>query len=336
MEEQNIHSWFDFESTDSFTAEVTVSLHLLLLMQRQHSSGDVISLHVNTQSKEFTFTSGTSTTTTYVPQELKSFDGNFDTAWSIRVETEDFVKLGHSLGCVPVELPEDRNDLSIPLPFLNFSFDGQMLSASRDWSRLGGPRISMFVPATGAFRGNFSSFAWVLLREMYFSDWSETDEITISFSLEEPQTALITGNSWGLKASLGFEYILEHRAQVVGQLQCEDIEVVADARIAFDPVVRLTHNGHTVEATIVLEDSGTAQFVRLSCLVMSDSPWNLELADEMNSWNNLWANAKLVREGTNLSVISEIPLSSLDAIADAVRNIVEKTKKVYDVVGVFI
>ena len=49
----------------------------------------------------------------------------------------------------------------------------------------------------------------------------------------------------------------------------------------------------------------------------------------------MWANSKLVREGENLLVIADVPVTSLEVLADSVRDLVMKANNVSDVVAVF-
>ena len=71
------------------------------------------------------------------------------------------------------------------------------------------------------------------------------------------------------------------------------------------------------------------------CTVIENAPWNLQLAEEMNSWNNMWTNCKLVREEGNLFVVADVPITSLEVLRDSVRDLVQKASNVNDVVAVF-
>jgi hypothetical protein len=87
---------------------------------------------------------------------------------------------------------------------------------------------------------------------------------------------------------------------------------------------------------IVKGMDGQPDYFRLSTVVLPDSPWNLEIASEINGWNNQWTNVKLVRHETDLVALRDVVAEELLLTPEAVVDLVAKSKVVAEVVGVFI
>lgn len=335
MREVNATAWFEYDGDGPVAGHIIVPAHLLTMLNTLVDGFSDATINVDLDKKQFHFEVDDLVSTLSMPEQWESdWNSDFETALTLRAETTDLVKLGRVLMSKPVNPPKDESESTI-LPYVTFSFNGSELTGTRDWSRFDGPRLTATIPASGSFRGEFSCFAEVITREMFFADMSTGDEITISFALNTPNVVHFQGERWGIKCDIGHEYITEHRWNVVFHLLEEDIEVESDSHTGWDPVIQLTHEDRALTATIVQEENGEASFVRVSCTVLHDAPWNLQLAEEMNSWNNMWANCKLVRENNALFVVADVPLTSLEVIAATVRDVVEKTNNVYDVVGVF-
>jgi len=334
MTEMNVMAWFEYDGNGPTEGTLAVSVQQLNLIVAMGDHED-IAVHVDLDAKQFRFeTGGVVASVDIAPQFHRDWTSTFATAWSVRAETSHLVKLGRAMMSHPVNMPVEGLE-EVPWPFIDFSFDGATLHAVRDWSRFGGPRVTVDIAASGAYRGEFSCYAEPFARELFYADMSEGDELTLAFSVDIPNFAHLTGDGWGIKVGLGHHFVYEHRFGVVQHLAASDIEVEEDSRIGWDPVVRCTHRDQEVCATILCDEKNEAHFVRLSCIVVANAPWNLQMAEEMNSWNNMWANSKLVREGENLLVIADVPVTSLEVLADSVRDLVMKANNVSDVVAVF-
>lgn len=334
MGEANLTAWFEYNGDGPHAGLVTLPMHMFKLMASMGDTDDIV-VHIDRAAKTIQFVIDEVATTIDLPRQSPfQWNNDFTSSWNLRAETQHVVKMGRVLMSHPVNLPVEELD-GVPLPFIDFTFNGDTLTAVRDWTRFGGPRVTVDIPASGAYRGQFSCFADPVARELFYADLSEGDEITFSFSLDTPNVAHITGDRWGIKTDLGHHHVLEHRFNVVENIIAEDIDVQEDSRIGWDAVVRCTHRNQEVTATILCDEKNEAHFVRLSSVVVADAPWNLHMAEEMNSWNNMWANSKLVREGDNLLVIADVPVTSLEVLGDSVRDLVMKANNVRDVVAVF-
>jgi hypothetical protein len=335
MNEMNVMAWFEYDGNGPSAGTLVVSVQQLNLMVAMCSDSEDVAVHIDLDAKQFCYEAdGVVVSVDIARQFHRDWTSTFAAAWSVRAETNHLVKLGRAMMSHPVNLPIEGLE-EVPLPFIDFSFDGATLNAVRDWSRFGGPRVTVDIPASGAYRGEFSCLAEPLARELFYADMSEGDELTLAFSVDIPNFAHLTGDRWGIKVGLGHHFVYEHRFAVVRNLLANDIEVEEDSRIGWDPVVRCTHRNHEVSATILCDENNEAHFVRLSCIVVANAPWNLQMAEEMNSWNNMWANSKLVREGDSLHVIADVSVTSLEVLAESVRNLVMKANNVSDVVAVF-
>jgi hypothetical protein len=62
----------------------------------------------------------------------------------------------------------------------------------------------------------------------------------------------------------------------------------------------------------------------------------LEIASEINGWNNQWTNVKLVRHETDLVAIRDVVAEEMQLTPEAVIDLVMKSKVVAEVVGVFL
>jgi hypothetical protein len=335
MNEANLTAWFEFDGNGPIEGTLTLNVQQLNLIAAMGGDEEDITVQINRDAKTFCFeTGGVSTTLDLSRQTTYDYTNEYVRSWGLHAETQHMVKMGRALMSHPVNLPVEGLE-DAPWPFITFAFDGTTLRAVRDWTRFGGTRVIVEIPASGAFRGEFSCFAEPFARELFYADLSEGDTINIGFSLDTPNYAYLTAVNWGIKIGLGHYHVFEHRFNVVASLIAEDIEVEEDSRIGWDAIIRATHNERAITATIMQAPTGEAHFVRVACSVMEDAPWNLQLAEEMNSWNNAWANCKLIRENNQLIVVADVLLTALDVLAETVRDVVAKTNTVHDVVAVF-
>jgi hypothetical protein len=116
----------------------------------------------------------------------------------------------------------------------------------------------------------------------------------------------------------------------------KEIDVDADERIGWSPIVNCHFDGSDISVEIVKGLAGQPDYFRLSTVVLPDSPWNLEIASEINAWNNQWTNVKLVRHETNLVALRDVVAEELDLTPEAVVDLVKKSKVVAEVVSVFL
>jgi len=267
-------------------------------------------------------------------QDPKAIDLSFAAVSFIKVSTNNLQQLGHAHFMYPVTI--DPDDLVIPFPFIEFDFDCEKLTARRDWSAFGGPTISVSVPAKGVVARTFASFPGALPRELFYSDLYGETSVKFCFSDETPNIAFLKGSDWGIRIELGNGIVHQYRHDLVQTLSDNEIDVDTDERIGWSPIVHCHFNGTEVAVEIVKGMDGQPDYFRLSTVVLPDSPWNLEIASEINGWNNQWTNVKLVRHETDLIALRDVVAEELLLTPEAVVDLVTKSKVVAEVVGVFI
>ena len=74
----------------------------------------------------------------------------------------------------------------------------------------------------------------------------------------------------------------------------------------------------------------------MSHTVLEDCPWNLDIATEVNDWNNSWRSVKLVHRNNSLEAVRELHADNLDAMASSVIDLACKSEIVSQVVNIFI
>ncbi len=227
------------------------------------------------------------------------------------------------------------DDVLAVSPFIEASFDGDQLTLTRDWSRHGGPVLSMSVEAGGDFRGSFSMFADVFARELYIGGADADGLVAIEFNDDEPHVCRVPFFDTTLAVNLGFEHVFEYRRTLEMSLQYGDAELVVerDSRIGWDPTVVVTAGSRTVLATLTPGQNGLGHYVRLSTDIASDIPWSSTLAAEVNAWNDRWPTVKLVHIDGVLRAIADMPVSAMPAMAGAVVDLADKAQVVDDLIA---
>jgi hypothetical protein len=76
--------------------------------------------------------------------------------------------------------------------------------------------------------------------------------------------------------------------------------------------------------------------LRASTMVLVDAPWNVEIASEINAWNNQWINVKLIHHNQSLIAVCDFPVTSIDNVSNIVRDLVTKAATVDQVIGVLL
>jgi hypothetical protein len=336
MREQNLTGFQEF-SREGGPTEGYLTLPINVLEFAVNVFEDVFSTNVTVDfsQEKIELRNGLMSIDVDLPQQdLSPIDVSFSAISYITVNVSELQQLGHTHLMFPVAI--DFDALEEPLPFLDFSFADGLLTAQRNWSSVGGPMISASIPAEGATPRTFSSYPGALPRELFYSDIYGNESVKLCFSDETPNIAFLDGIHWGIRIELGNETVHQYRNALVHTLSENEIDVDKDERIGWSPVVNCHFNGSDVSIEIVKGLEGQPDYFRLSTVVLPGSPWNLEIASEINGWNNQWTNVKLVRHETDLVAIRDVVAEEMDITPEAVVDLVTKSKVVAEVVGDFL
>lgn len=271
---------------------------------------------------------------TLPPQDFDNAHGEFVASHQVIVSTHALTRLGSALRCCPVDIGE--NEEGLPLPFTVLNITHSSITATRDWGSFGGASTSMTIGAQGDFEGTVGYFPDPMNREMLFNEVEEDGFVTISFSAETPNIALMTGGNWALRFDLGLEHVFHYRRLIEGQLVGDGMNVEIDERIGWNPTVQVRVDERLVDIDIIRGLTIVDATLRASTVVLVDAPWTLEMASEVNAWNDQWASVKLVYQDSSLYAVCDFPASGIEAVSELVRDVAEKAALVDQVIGVFI
>jgi hypothetical protein len=336
MREQNITGFFaDYNTTGPKSGYLTLTYNIIEYITDMFDSVVDTTVSVDFSTNLLTLENESTRVSIDLPsQDESAMDASLAANSYIGMTAAELAQLGRGLDIFPVTL--DIDEITRPFPFLEFTFANEMLTARRDWSSYGGPVVSISIPAHGGEDRTFTAFPNALPRELFFADTYDTPAISFNFSDETPNVLFVNGLSWGIRVELGNETVFEHRHALVQTLSENEIDVDPDERIGWSPIVNCHFNGSDVAVEIVKGLDGHPDYFRLSTVVLPDSPWNLEIASEINGWNNQWTNVKLVRHETDLIALRDVVAEEMDLTPEAVVDLVTKSKVVAEVVGVFI
>lgn len=337
LREQNVNGWLDIHGVAGPDSGLLTLPHFILDTIMSVFAGHAsVGVHVDHDLNLVTVRDDEVEVVIDLPvQRPTVIDTSFEVQSHLVIKASDLFKIGSVLLTFPVALPE-ADDLQAPLPFLQFSFDGTTLRVRRDWTHFDGPALSVAAPASGDFRGEFSAFPLVLVRESCVNHGDEDSIVSMSFSEESPNLMLMTTPDLTMRVELGHEQVYWYRGALVSAFEEDGLEVIEDDRIGWDPTVRVVFDDAVVDATITAADEGTGSHIRLSCLVVKDSPWTLDIAAEINAWNNQWGNVKLVRQGEDIVAVSDLPVQMIPGAAAVARDLEAKSIVVREVIGVFL
>lgn len=336
MWEQNVVGYQKFDDfNEPHLGFLTLAINALEFMAEMCEHEYQVSVAVNFATNTFTASVPTSSFTMDLPiQKQSPYNLIRHPDIIIKAAAADIARMGHFLDDIPVALDEDN--LPDHLPFVEFSSDYKKLTASRNWSGWDSGVVSFTVPVTASQPHNFSCFPSTLPREMYFSDLNNCEEISFLFSTTTPHLMYVEGDNWGLRVELGVEIAYKYRGAIERQLTENGISVETDSRIGFDPVVQCSYKDVPITLEIMKGSAGRADYIRLSNTVLADCPWNLDIATEVNDWNNSWASVKLVYRNNSLEVVREVNAEHISVLADAVTDLARKSEVVSQVVNIFI
>ena len=336
MREQNLIGFQEFHVEDGPTSgHLTLTVNVLEFAAHVFGEAFSTTVAVDFTTGKIQLQNCDVTIEVDVPkQDQKAIDLSFTAVSFIKVSVNDLQQLGQAHLMFPVTI--DPDELTLPFPFIEFDFDCEKLTARRDWSSFGGPKVSVSVPAKGVLARSFSSFPGALPRELFYSDVYGESSVKFCFSDETPNIAFLKGSDWGIRIELGNETVHQYRHDLVQTLSDNEIDVDTDERIGWNPTINCHFDGTDVVVEIVKGTNGAADYFRLSTVVLPDAPWNLEVASEINDWNNQWTNVKLVRHETDLIALRDVTAEEMELTPTAVVDLVEKSKTVAEVVSVFL
>jgi hypothetical protein len=336
MREQNLIGFQEFHVEDGPTSgHLTLTVNVLEFAAHVFGEAFSTTVAVDFTTGKIQLQNCDVTIEVDVPkQDQKAIDLSFTAVSFIKVSVNDLQQLGQAHLMFPVTI--DPDELILPFPFIEFDFDCEKLTARRDWSSFGGPKVSVSVPAKGVLARSFSSFPGALPRELFYSDVYGESSVKFCFSDETPNIAFLKGSDWGIRIELGNETVHQYRHDLVQTLSDNEIDVDTDERIGWSPIVNCHFDGSDVSVEIVKGLDGQQDYFRLSTVVLPGSPWNLEIASEINGWNNQWTNVKFLRHEKDLIAMLDVVAEELLHTPEAVVDLVKKSKTVAEVVGVFI
>ena len=314
---------------------VVLPLHFLHNLSILFSDAGSFPIQIDSLKKTAQFEYGNESLSTTLP--LQDFDNSrseFVASQQVVVSPHALVRLGSVLRSCPIDFGE--NEEGLPMPFTVLNITHSSLTATRNWAAFGGASTSMTIEAQGDFEGTVSYFPDPMNREMLFNEVEEDGFVTISFSTETPNIAMMTGGNWALRFDLGHEHVFHYRRLIEGQLVGDGMNVEIDERIGWNPTVQVRVDERLVDVDIIPGLTVLDATLRASTVVLVDAPWTLEMASEVNAWNDQWASVKLVYQDSSLYAVCDFPVSSIESVSGLVRDLAAKTALVDQVIGVFI
>lgn len=333
------HNVIGYQKFDDFNEPhhgfLTLTLNALEFMAEMGEDDYHVSIAVDFSSNSFTASTPTTSFTLDLPLQKQSpYNVLQHPDIIIKAAAADVARMGHFLDDIPV--PLDEENLPDHVPFLEFSSDYKKLTASRNWAGWDAGVVSFTIPVTASQPHNFSCFPSTLPRELYFSDLNSCEEVRFLFSTSTPHLMFVEGDNWGMRVELGVEIAYKYRGVIERHLTENGVSVDTDPRIGFDPVIQCSYNDVPITLEIMKGSAGVPDYVRLSHTVLTDCPWNLDIATEINDWNNSWQNVKLVYRNNCLEAVREINAENIQQMSEAVIDVASKSEVVSQVVNIFI
>lgn len=336
IQEHNCTAWITSDdSSGPETGTLVLPLHFLVNLTLLFSDVETFPVLVDFSQKNAIFQYGPEAVITSLPhQECDIPNLEFVPSSHVVIPARALLHLGSLLANCPVDIGENAGDL--PLPFCVLEISGFAIKATRNWGAFGGATTSLIVEAHGDFAGVVSYFPDPMNREMLFAELEEDGAVTLGFSTETPNIALMSSDNWAMRFELGFEHVYQYRRLIEGQLLSENMDVDVDERTGWNPTVRVRVEERLIDIDIVGGLTVIDATLRASTVVLVDAPWTLELASEVNAWNDQWASVKLVYQGASLFAVCDFPNTGVDHVSGIVRDLVAKAALVDQVIGVFL
>lgn len=220
-------------------------------------------------------------------------------------------------------------------PFVTCDIDNGVLHAQRSWQRWGGPSMSISFPVNGVYSGSFSFPSPIVAREMYYVDLYCETSVSIDVATVGNPVVKVYGPRCGFMFITSEEYVHDVRQSIldaVTDVSC-DLDVVVGSE--WDSFVRVSWQLQDVLISIMPNSDKVAEYVRVSHCVADGINWNIALAEEVNSWNSALVNTKLVRDGSQLLVVTDIAVDNVSSLPAAIDDVVAKSRKVNDFIAIF-
>jgi len=336
MREDNVTAWIDFLTTSGDEEHfVVVPLHFLNTIGYMYPELFTYVIEFDPALSTLTFTSESDVMCVTVPhKELEPVNLQSISTSHIEFDSADLARFGNSLLVHPTNTEENEDNL--PYPFLRLTVCHSSVHGTRNWAAFDGPVIEHTVKATSTFEGMIEMYAYPICREMAYLRHVPSTNVSLAFSASTPEVAMMTADNWGMRIDLGTEGVAFYRTRIEGQLLIDDMEVELDTRIGFNPIVQVQENERLVDIAIVGGATVVDTTLRASTMVLVDAPWNLDIASEINAWNNQWVNVKLIHQNQSLVAVCDFPVTSIDYVSTIVRDLVAKAATVDQVIGVLL
>lgn len=336
MREDNVTAWIDFITTSGEEEHlVVIPLHFLNTIGYMYPELFTYVIEFDPTRNTLTFTAGSDVMCVTVPSKhLESVNLQSISSSHIEFESSDLARFGNSLLVHPTDTEE--NEDSLPYPFLRLNVSHSSVHGTRNWAAFDGPIIEHTVKAVSTFEGVVEMYAYPICREMAFLRNIPSCTVSLAFSASSPEVAMMTADNWGMRIDLGNEGVAFYRTRIEGQLLIDDMEVELDSRIGFNPIVQVQADERLVDIAIISGATVIDTTLRASTMVLVDAPWNVEIATEINAWNNQWINVKLIHHNQSLIAVCDFPVTSIDNVSNIVRDLVTKAATVDQVIGVLL
>lgn len=269
-----------------------------------------------------------------VTQSVPDLAVNGDT--SCTLSHEQMHILGDFMRLWPPGVTPDGHDTQFLPAFAHLTIHEEGVRCSMDWSRYGGNLNTVSLAAKGTGTGLIQFDPTVVSRAL--CRFHEEQEMTVTFHSEGRTSVYFHNDEWGFKVLAGRESVMRWGRSIsacIEELDLDGSGSVTVERWGSDennPTLEFTFGGTTMCISLVSDVRGHDDIIRVALNVANNVVFNLDLMEELNTYNNRTVGVSAVFNCDGVYLVSDVSCAAYKA--DLPRAIFRLFQRQHDLVAV--
>lgn len=217
--------------------------------------------------------------------------------------------LSEFIRCWPSAVQTESASQFVPA-FAHLTVDSSGVKCTMDWSRHGGNLATIGVSGTSHGSGTVQFDGHLVSR--IFGRACDDEQLRVSFSSSDPDAVYFRSNQWCFMVKAQRECVVRWVWPVTSFLEATGFQITESDVVSDVPLVKISAFECPLEVSFVVDAAGNDDFLRVTLKVADNVGLNLDLADELNTFNNATAGVVAVVNSGALFLMSDVACSDFE------------------------
>lgn len=220
----------------------------------------------------------------------------------------------------------DQNRL---YPFVNMVIGDNQLAWTMDWRRFGGSRTTGSIRAVTHGTSHLTFYPYIVARFLKTRD--DHDSARIFVDVENSDYVYVVGDKWGIRVVGDREELARWSGALRANLEESGTDVEPPPGERIPDFIDFSVAGHKSYASIHAHENGVSEFVRLTHILVDNTPDSPAIMNEINALNAVLVGSRIVWRDGEIRVIVEFPAKAMSDFSSHMAVFVEALRRCRDI-----